>query len=119
MIKIGLPAFILACLTFGGPALAHAKLRSSAPTADAQLIDAPKQLILIFNENVQLAVLKLSTPAKVIPLNIDRNAKPTEKVTVVLPRLSAGKYLVTWTALSSGDGNIVRGAFSFTIKGST
>jgi methionine-rich copper-binding protein CopC len=98
------------------PAVAHAKLRSTVPAADAQLAAAPKALILTFNEDVRLAVLTLSTGGKDIPLTLDRSAAAAPQVSVPLPPLAAGKYQVQWSALSPDDGHVVKGSYSFTIS---
>jgi methionine-rich copper-binding protein CopC len=99
------------------PAFGHAKLKSSAPAADSELDVAPKVLILSFDENVRLAALKLSLGDKDIPITLDRAAAAAPTVTVTLPPLSAGKYLVKWSALSPDDGHVVKGSFSFAIRG--
>jgi methionine-rich copper-binding protein CopC len=98
-----------------GPALGHAKLRSSIPAAGARLQAAPKSLTLMFNEDVRLAVLTLSTGGKDVPVKVDRNAPAAPEVLVALPPLAAGKYLVQWSALSPDDGHVSKGTFSFEI----
>jgi methionine-rich copper-binding protein CopC len=107
---------ILGGLLLGGPADAHAKLRSTVPAADAQLTAAPQTLILTFNEDVRLAVLTLSSSGKEIPLNLDRSAAAAPQVSIPLPPLAAGKYQVQWSALSPDDGHVVKGSYSFTIN---
>ena len=102
-------------MLLAGAALAHAKLRSSIPAADAQLQAAPKSLTLTFNEDVRLAVLTLATAGKDIPMTIDRNAPAAPQVNVALPALGAGKYVVHWSALSPDDGHVSKGTFSFEI----
>lgn len=117
MFKTVLPVLVVTFLALSGPAFGHAKLQSSTPVAEAKLMEAPKLLVLNFNEDVQLAALKLASPSSVVPIEIDRSAKATSKITIALPPLAAGKYTVTWSALSPGDGHIMKGAFSFTIMG--
>jgi copper resistance protein C len=104
-------------LIFAGPVFAHAKLRSTDPAADAQLKTAPTSLSFIFNENVQLAVLTLTSAGKNIPVTLDRGAVAAAKVTIELPTLAAGTYEVRWSALSADDGHVTKGVFSFTIMG--
>jgi copper resistance protein C len=98
-----------------GPALGHAKLRATVPSADAQLQAAPKTLSLSFNEDVHLAVLTLTSEGKDIPVIVDRAAPASSQVSVSLPRLPAGKYQVQWSALSADDGHVTKGTFSFTV----
>jgi methionine-rich copper-binding protein CopC len=102
-------------LMLSGPALGHAKLRATVPSADAQLQAAPKALSLSFNEDVHLAVLTLSGDGKDIPLTVDRAAPASSRVSISLPRLPAGKYQVQWSALSADDGHVTKGTFSFTV----
>ena len=94
---------------------AHAKLLSTAPAAGAVLAAAPKVLILDFNENVQLGVLKVSAAGKEISVPYDSGASAAH-VAVPLPALAPGTYQVRWSALTVDDGHVVKGTFSFVIK---
>lgn len=102
-------------MILAGPALGHAKLRSTIPAADARLQIAPKSLTLTFNEDVRLAVLTVASGGREIPVSIDRNAPAAPQVSVALPALGAGKYLVQWSALSPDDGHVSKGTFSFEV----
>jgi methionine-rich copper-binding protein CopC len=115
MIRLGLAAVTAAGLILAGPAYGHAKLRSTAPAADAQLQVAPKSLILTFNEAVRLGVLTLTTGGKDVPVTIDRSAPAAPQVTVVLPALAAGKYQVHWSVMSEDDGHVTQGTLTFAI----
>jgi hypothetical protein len=115
MVKHALLALTAAGVIFASSVLAHAKLKGTAPAADAQLSAAPKTLTLTFNEGVQLATLKLTSRGREIPLAFDRSAAPAAQVTVALPLLPAGPYQVQWSVLSANDGHAVHGAFSFVI----
>ena len=95
--------------------LAHAKLLSTSPAAGAELAAAPKALTLDFNENVQLAVLKVSSGGKDVAVPYDSGASASH-VAVALPALAPGTYQVRWSALTVDDGHVVKGAFSFVIK---
>ncbi|MGA2188264.1 MAG: copper resistance CopC family protein [Steroidobacteraceae bacterium] len=110
--SLGLGAALLAA----GPAFGHARLLGTVPAADARLTAPPPSLILRFNENVRLGVLKLTTAGREVPVTIERNAAPAEMVTVPLPRLAAGKYDVQWSALTDSDGHAVKGGYSFVIE---
>jgi methionine-rich copper-binding protein CopC len=116
MAKHWLPAAVMAMI-LAGPALGHAKLRSTNPSADAKLLAAPKSLTLSFNENVRIAVLILKSGGKDIPVAVDRNAPAAPQVTIPLPPLAIGKYQVQWSALSPDDGHVTKGTFSFAIVG--
>jgi methionine-rich copper-binding protein CopC len=116
MAKYWLPAAAVA-MVLAAPAWGHAKLLSTSPAADAKLSAAPKSLTLSFNENVRIAVVTLKSGGKDIPVAVDRNAPAAPQVTIPLPPLAIGKYQVQWSALSSGDGHVTKGTFSFAIVG--
>jgi copper resistance protein C len=109
--RIGVAALIALPLAAYG----HAKLLSTTPSANAA-VAAPKTLTLSFNEAVRLAVLKLSSGGKDIPIPIDRGAPAAAQVSVPLPVLGAGTYQVEWSALTVDDGHVVKGTFSFTVS---
>jgi methionine-rich copper-binding protein CopC len=117
MVKPWLLAVAVAGMIFTGPVFAHAKLQSSIPAADARLQVAPKSLTLSFNESVRLAVLTLTTGGKEIPVTVDRNAPAAAQVSVALPALAAGQYVVQWSALSVDDGHVSKGTFAFAVVG--
>ena len=117
MKKHALLTLTAAMMMSASPVFAHARLQSTSPAADAQLAAQPKSLTLKFNENVQLAVLKLTVAGKDIPLALDRGAAPAREVSVALPALPAGKCEVQWSAISTDDGHVTKGVFSFVITG--
>ena len=123
MVRPWLPAltlaFALGGLILTGPVFAHAKLRSTNPAADARLQVAPKSLTLNFNESVRLAVLTLTAGGKDIPVTVDRNAPAAPQVSVALPALAVGQYVVQWSALSVDDGHVSKGTFAFAVVGAT
>jgi len=109
------PLVLIAALMTCGDAVAHARLLQSSPTPDAQLLEAPKTLILTFSEAAQLAVLKIVASGKQIPVVVDHNAKASSIVTVTLPALQPGVYLVEWSALAADDGHVTHGQFGFSL----
>jgi len=117
MVRAWLLAAAAAGMVLTGPVFAHAKLRSSIPAADAQLRAAPKSLTLSFNENVRLAVLTLTLDGKDVPVTVDRSAPPAAQVSVALPALAVGQYVVQWSALSVDDGHVSKGTFAFAVVG--
>ena len=117
MTKI-LSVMLALCLLFGsGPCVAHAKLLSSSPADKAQLPQAPKSLSLKFSETARLAMIKLSSGGKDIPVAVDPSAKPSESFSLALPSLGPGTYTVQWTAMASDDGHVTKGSFSFSVTG--
>ena len=117
MLRHGILAAVCAMIV-AAPAFGHAKLLSTVPAADAELRVAPKALTLTFNEEARLAVLTLSVGGQDIPVTVDHSVPAAAEVAVALPALAAGKYLVRWSALSSKDGHVTKGTFSFVIVGS-
>ena len=117
MVKPWILAAAAAGMILTGPVFAHAKLQSSIPAADARLQVAPKSLTLSFNEGVRLAALTLTAGSKDIPVTVDRNAPAAAQVSVALPALAPGQYVVQWSALSVDDGHVSKGTFAFVVVG--
>jgi methionine-rich copper-binding protein CopC len=115
MLKTSLLAFALCGLVAAGPCMAHAKLLSSSPAANAHLTEAPKTLTLKFSEAAQLAVLKLVRDGNEVPIPLDKGAKAGQTFTLTLPALSPGNYTVQWSAVAADDGHITKGSFVFSI----
>jgi copper transport protein len=96
-------------------ALAHAALQSASPAAGSVNAAAPERIELIFNEPVQILVLRLidaagqdHSPPSVPQVRDGRVLWP-------LPdRLPDGRYLVSWR-VSSLDGHIIGGTFTFAV----
>jgi methionine-rich copper-binding protein CopC len=109
--------FALSLSVAAAPCFAHAKLESSTPAGNAQLAAAPQTLMLKFNEAATIAVLKLISAGKEIPIPVDKSAKPDRTFTFSLPRLAPGSYTVQWSVVAADDGHVTKGSFSFTITG--
>ena len=99
------------------PALADAKLVTSAPAADATL-PAPKTIKLSFSEKIAAdSGLTLSmgdgmTVSARTSLSDDGKtltARPTSP-------FMAGKWTVSWHATSAGDGSKSQGTYNFTVQ---
>ena len=115
MLKNSLFALALFGILAAGTCMAHAKLQSSSPAANAHLTEAPKTLTLNFSEAAQLAVLKLARDGKEVPIPLDKSAKAAQTFTLTLPALSPGIYTVQWAAVAADDGHITKGSFVFSI----
>ena len=92
----------------------HAHLQKSQPENNHTVTESPKQVVLEFNEAVRLIVLTVQKdegkPQSLAPL-------PTavaKKISVAMPTLEAGRYLVKWRA-SGDDGHVVSGEVAFTV----
>jgi methionine-rich copper-binding protein CopC len=94
---------------------AHAHLQSATPREGSVLASAPGELVLQFSEPARLTVLWLTHSGgerhKLTGLPQD----PQTRITVALPKLSPGEYLLEWRVLG-GDGHVVPGTLHFTLK---
>jgi copper transport protein len=94
---------------------AHAHLKMSTP-ADASVVSvSPPSIVLKFSEAARLTaawIQKDDGPKqKLTPLP----DKPAVEVSVALPALEPGIYVVSWRALSD-DGHVVPGQIHFTLS---
>ncbi len=102
------------------PALAHALLVKAEPPRRAVLTEAPSQIRLWFNEEIEGAYSSL------VVLDAEKNSvtevtlhlAPDDQKSIVLPlpNLASGTYSVTFRVLSV-DGHVVESSFNFTVKG--
>jgi methionine-rich copper-binding protein CopC len=92
---------------------AHAHLTAAAP-ADGSVGKAPEHIVLTFSEAARLTTLTLQRegeePRKLTPLP----SGMTTRITVPLPKLSPGRYTVSWRVVSD-DGHVVPGVLHFTV----
>jgi methionine-rich copper-binding protein CopC len=107
-------AALLATLATG-TAVAHTKLASSVPAAEAVLERAPTEIVLEFREPVQLTAVTLTNGA---PVERALDALPTERASRftigVRAQLAAGRYVLAWRAVGA-DTHLVSGDIPFTI----
>jgi methionine-rich copper-binding protein CopC len=94
-------------------AYAHAHLTAAVP-AEGSAVKAPQQVVLTFSEAARITSMTLQRegeePHKLTPLP----AEVAARITVPLPRLSPGKYTLSWRVVGD-DGHIVPGALHFTV----
>jgi methionine-rich copper-binding protein CopC len=92
---------------------AHAHLTAAVP-ADGSVGAAPEHIVLTFSEAARITVMTLQRegeePRKLAPLP----AEMATRVSVPLPKLSPGKYTLSWRVVGE-DGHVVPGALHFTI----
>ena len=111
---------LVALLGWASPALAHASLESSEPAAASVLAESPAAVTLRFSETIGLpddAIRLFDEQGVAVPLGRATHAG-SSSVTVALPSLADGLYVVTWRAVSA-DSHPVSGAFTFTVGSST
>lgn len=98
-------------------ASAHASLLEAVPAANAELGQAPEQVVLTFNERLEDGAFYIKV--------LDMNKKPVTSdkarmngdhtaVLLDLPKLDSGNYLVTYHIISA-DGHPVDGTYLFAV----
>jgi len=101
-----------------GSAFAHAKLVTSEPAAEAT-VAAPSVVKLHFNEAVEAAMSKVKLSGPVGALEGLAAPAPEagddKTLLVTLPKLSAGRYQLTWSTMGH-DGHHTQGTFQFTVQ---
>jgi len=112
--KIRLSLMVLAALAFTGVAQAHAHLHKSNPADNSTITAAPKNLVLEFNEAVKLTALSLQKGAEKAQQLGPLPTTAAKEVTVAMPSVAPGSYLVKWRAMSD-DNHIMAGKLSFKV----
>jgi copper resistance protein C len=106
-----LGAALLTCATVAD---AHAHLRGSMPADASTLSASPPSLELNFSEAALVTAASIQEaggiPRKLGPLP----TRAAERVSLTLPALEPGAYVVSWRVLSA-DGHIMPGKIHFTI----
>jgi copper transport protein len=107
-------ATTVALLALSALADAHAHLKESQPAEGSIVAAAPSNLVLKFSEDAQLTALTVQQEGgaeqKIAPLP----TAPSVQVSVPMPRLSPGKYIVSWRVVSH-DNHVMAGRLRFTI----
>jgi methionine-rich copper-binding protein CopC len=97
-----------------GLAQAHAHLKGSIPANSSSVTTLPKNILLEFNEAVQITALSLqkgdAKPQELAPLP----ATAASQISVPMPQnLTAGNYLIKWRCVGD-DGHVMSGKVAFT-----
>jgi methionine-rich copper-binding protein CopC len=100
-------------LLFSSAACAHAHLKASTPAAGSHLSAPPAALSLEFTEAAQLTALSIEKSGAE-PVKLRAPQSPQAHISVVLPALTPGTYVVRFRALGS-DGHLVPGEFTFSL----
>ena len=110
---------------WAGVAWAHATVVRSDPAPNTALTEAPKQVVVWFDEDIEPGYAHLSVydAAGTRVDRIDAQYVPgfgpaspgAAGIVVSLPPLPTGSYVVVWRIIAVGDGHPVGGAFAFGI----
>ena len=101
---------------FPAMAAAHAQLLSSTPAAGATLTSLPPGFVLVYDDNLRSdSSFQVLGPGgqTVATGSVDPGSVKT--LVAPMPSLANGTYDVRWTAISSDDGFIERGSFTFVV----
>ena len=99
-----------------GPAFAHAFLNHAAPGAGATVASSPKQVALVFSEQLEPTFSGVTvTDAAGHDVEAGKAVIAGTSMTVALKPVGPGMYRVTWHAVSV-DTHRTDGAYSFTVK---
>ena len=102
-------------------AFAHAVLEFSEPARRAILYRAPEQVVLTFNEPVEIEfskILLMNNEDKIIASSSNlKNIYDNNSIGMQIPKLTSGIYFIQFQVLSI-DGHKVKGRYKFTIKDS-
>lgn len=112
---------LIGSLAFAGTASAHAVLVSSSPAPSAVLDDSPMEILLTFDESVDLVADSIRlVDAAGAGVDVDAAGHPQGPATigVSVPALADGTYVVAWAAISA-DSHPISGAFTFSVRGQT
>lgn len=98
------------------PAVMHLTLVDSSPREGATLAEAPKEILLKFNEALDPArrAISLRGPAGPVAVGPVRAVDSLSFAVGVTGPMAAGVYTVSWLA-GAPDHATIRGRFSFTV----
>jgi len=109
-----IPLIVVMAATLPGWAFAPARMTATVP-ADGDFVSAPEELVLMFDDAVQLTGVELKT---VEGDNRDVGSFPAERATtftVSIPQtLPPGEYYLVWRCIGS-DSHLSTGEFFFTV----
>ena len=100
-------------------AWAHAHPQTFVPAQNAVLRTSPGIVQVTFDDPIERLYSKITVSAAVKPSAVlatgGRDPRNGKALTVKLPRLRSGKYLVHWQAMAD-DGHPGHGDYQFTVR---
>jgi methionine-rich copper-binding protein CopC len=107
---------VLAIGLLAAPAHAHSELKRTQPAAGSVLDQSPAEIILQFNERVQVTTFRLlDDQGRRLALKTDGSFDPGQEERAGTPVLAPGRYRIDWAAISA-DGHPISGQVPFTIR---
>jgi methionine-rich copper-binding protein CopC len=110
---------LLAVIVLGGPTLAHPRLESASPSPDVSISASPSEIKLNFSEGIipKFSGLELKDEAGQLIKTGETVTDPKDSKQLVTPLskpLAAGRYTVSWHAVSE-DTHRVNGDYTFRV----
>lgn len=100
------------------PAFAHAHLNSSAPTADAKLVEPPAEVTLDFSEEIEPMFSAIEVEdakgGRVDKGDVHTAPDNAKRLVVSIDALTSGVYKVIWRVTAT-DTHKSKGSFNFTV----
>jgi len=115
MNKLFIPALSILGL-FASGAYAHTHVEKAVPADNSTVKAAPKEIMLHFNEAARLTALSIQKEGEKEQAVKPLPSAPSEMVSVPIPPLAPGKYLVTYRVMGD-DNHVMSGKLHFTVSG--
>ena len=114
-------ALASAAMTARAAVFFHAALLRSKPSADAKLKEAPKDIRLVFSEEIvpslsQIVLIGPAGDSSKLKVSNDPHDVHTLVGVIATALGSGGRYSVYWRVVSA-DGHLVDGTFSYSVAG--
>jgi copper transport protein len=106
---------VLALSLLSITANAHAHLQKTTPADHSVIPTSPPVLELNFSEPARLTALSIQKGEEPKQNLAPLPATAARQISVPLPPLTPGTYLVAWRVISN-DGHVMAGAFHFTLS---
>lgn len=114
MLKLSIVFFTTILLS--SQALAHTQLTSSVPENGSIVTNAPKELILTFENDIRLTkVILTQKGVDTTKLKLDKKIKFQTNYRFILDDMNNGDYSVEWRGLGE-DGHVMKGTLTYSVK---
>lgn len=113
--KIVLVSISVALLAGVSSVQAHPHLLKANPAEGSAVASAPSAVVLTFSEAARLTAAWIKKGAEAQQKLAPLPEKPAAEVTLAIPKLTPGTYVVSWRAVSD-DGHVMPGQLHFTIS---